>query len=291
MNFLGIETFLAIVQTHNLKRAADLLHLTQATVSYRLKTLEREMGAVLIERSKGVQTVILTPFGENFASIAERWNVLRRETELLQAGGSQLKLSVGGSNSLNTYVLPSLYRTLCRHLPKIRLQFVTQHSIELYDTLERREVDVAFVKLERTVPNIIVSPFFVDEMVLLRRATSENLGLAVHPSDLNCDYEIYMNWSPSFQIWHDRWWEPFNASRIRVDTASLIFSLLQDPKQWSVVPKSVAHSFVKSGQFTIQQLLDQPPERVCYKITHKYPKSTTSKSLAILDNYLEIFQQ
>jgi DNA-binding transcriptional LysR family regulator len=55
MNFLGIEAFLAIVQTHNLKRAADLLHLTQATISYRLKTLEQEMGAVLVERSKGVQ--------------------------------------------------------------------------------------------------------------------------------------------------------------------------------------------------------------------------------------------
>ncbi|WP_371377794.1 LysR substrate-binding domain-containing protein [Sporomusa aerivorans] len=288
MNYLGIEAFLAIVQTHNLKRAAELLHLTQATVSYRLKTLEKDMGAILVERSKGVQRITLTPFGENFVNIAERWQVLKRETEILQASGSQLRLSVGGSNSLNTYVLPPLYRALCQHMPKMRLQFVTQHSVELYDTLERREVDVAFVKMERTVPNIVVTPFFVDEMVLLRRATAGNLEAGVHPDELNCDHEIYMNWSPSYQIWHDRWWDTFNSSRIRVDTAGLIFSLLQDPKQWSVVPKSVAAAFVKSGQFAIQQLLDQPPGRVCYKITHKYPKSTISKSLSILDNYLDL---
>ncbi|MEL7565770.1 MAG: LysR family transcriptional regulator [Dehalobacterium sp.] len=292
MNFLGIEAFLAIVQTHNLKRAAKLLHLTQATVSYRLKTLEKEMGAVLVERSKGVQMITLTPFGENFVSIAERWNVLKRETEILQAKGAQLSLSIGGSNSLNTYVLTPLYQALCQHRPKMRLKFVTQHSIELYDTLERREIDVAFVKMERTVPNIMAAPFFVDEMVLIRRTIPENRDLEkVHPSDLNCEDEIYMNWSPSFQAWHDRWWDPFSPSPIRVDIAGLIFSLMQDPRQWSIVPKSVANAFVKSGQFSIQQLLDQPPARVCYKITHKYPKSTISKSLAILDKYIELILQ
>lgn len=289
MNFLGIEAFLAIVQTHNLKRAAELLHLTQATISYRLKTLEQEMGAVLVERGKGVQTITLTPFGESFVNIAERWNALKRETEILQASGVQVSLAVGGSNSLNTYVLPPLYRALCQHRPKLRLQFCTQHSLELYDTLERREIDVAFVKLARTVPNILAAPFFTDEMVLIRRATPENCGLGqVHPTELKSEHEIYMNWSPSYQIWHDRWWDPFSPSRVRVDTAGLIFSLLEDSKQWSITPKSVATAFVQSGHCTIQQLADPPPARICYKLTHKYPKTTVSKSLAILDGYLEL---
>jgi DNA-binding transcriptional LysR family regulator len=287
MYVAGIEAFLAIIQTQNLKRAADVLNLTQATVSYRLKILEQEMGAMLVERGKGLQKITLTPFGESFVNIAERWNALERDIEKLQASGPRLTLSIGGSNSLNSYVLPPLYRALTEHTPKIRLQFRTQHSVELWDTLERRELDVAFVKMERTVPNILVEPFFVDEAVLIRPTAPETSELMpIHPAELDCEHEIYWNWGPSFRIWHDRWWDPLRTSYIPVDIAGLIFVLMKNPKQWSVIPKSVADTFVKSGQFVIQRLLDSPPERVCYKITHKNSKPSIKKGLDILGQYM-----
>jgi DNA-binding transcriptional LysR family regulator len=292
MYVAGIDAFLAIVQTQNLKKASELINLTQATVSYRLKILEQEMGATLVERRKGIQKITLTPFGENFVTIAERWSRLKQDTEKLQASGPQLNLSIGGSNSLNTYVLPPLYRALAQHSPRIRLQFHTQHSVELWDTMERREIDVAFVKMERTVPNIDVEPFFIDEAVLIRPATAHEIGdlQPIHPTELNCEHEIYWNWGPAFKMWHDRWWDPIHAAYIPVDIAGLIFSLMQDPRQWSVVPKSVANSFVKTGQFVIQQLLDSPPERVCYKISHKNIKPSAKGSLAVLGQYMaELF--
>ncbi|EGO64592.1 LysR family transcriptional regulator [Acetonema longum] len=283
----GIEAFLAIVQTQSLKKAAEVLSLTQATVSYRLKTLEQEMGAILVERGKGRQKIALSPFGENFIAIAERWQALKRDTEKLQASGPQLTLSIGGSNSLNTYVLPPLYRSLTQHSPRIRLQFRTQHSGELWDTLERREIDVAFVKMERTVPNIEVEPFFVDEAVLIRPATPGSGELQpIHPTVLSSEYEIYWNWGPAFQVWHDRWWDPLRSASVSVDVSGLIVSLMRDPRQWSVVPKSVADTFVQSGQIVIQRLLDPPPERICYKITHKHSKPSVKKSLDILNQYM-----
>lgn len=289
MYVAGMDAFLAIVQTQSLRKAAELLNLTQATVSYRLKILEQEMGAILVERGPGIQKITLTPFGENFVIIAERWSALKQDIEKLQARGPQLSLSIGGSNSLNSYVLPPLYQALTQHLPRIRLQFRTQHSIELWNTLERREIDVAFVKMERTAPNIVVEPFFVDEAVLIRPATFETGALQpIHPTELNCEHEIYWNWGPAFQSWHDRWWDPLRSSYIPVDVAGLILSLMQDPKQWSVVPKSVANTFVNSGKFVIQQLTDPPPERVCYKITHRHIKPSVKKSLDILDEYIAV---
>lgn len=79
MYFPGIEAFLAIVQTGSISKAAELLHLSQATVSYRLKTLEKEMGGLLVERRKGAAQIRLTPKGEDFFSIAERWDALWRK--------------------------------------------------------------------------------------------------------------------------------------------------------------------------------------------------------------------
>jgi hypothetical protein len=87
-------------------------------------------------------------------------------------------------------------------------------------------------------------------------------------------------------MWHDHWWDPIRSPYIPVDIAGLIFLLMQDPRQWSVVPKSVANTFVKTGQFVIQQLLDSPPKRVCYKIIHRNIKPSVKRSLAVLDQYM-----
>ncbi|MBL6772438.1 MAG: LysR family transcriptional regulator [Alphaproteobacteria bacterium] len=52
MNIAGIQTFLAIVETGSLARAASRLNVTQSTVTTRLKTLEATLGQKLINRSK-----------------------------------------------------------------------------------------------------------------------------------------------------------------------------------------------------------------------------------------------
>ena len=208
--FLGIEAFLAIMQTGSLKKAADLLYLTQATISYRLKTLEQLMGKTLIERNKGAHTVSLTASGKKFISIAERWRVLKLETDALRSDSPELHLSIGGSMSLNRYLLPPVFQALSRHIPELQLQFRTEHSSELYNCVERREVDAAFVKRELAVPNVKIESFYVDEMVLVRPLTPENIETKiVHPKELRCEYELYINstgWGAAYSIWHDRWW-------------------------------------------------------------------------------------
>ncbi|VBB06929.1 Hypothetical protein LUCI_2171 [Lucifera butyrica] len=52
------------------------------------------------------------------------------------------------------------------------------------------------------------------------------------------------------------------------------------------MPKSVANTFVQTGQFVIQRLLASPPERICYKIIHKNSKPSVKRSLAVLDQYM-----
>ena len=283
----GIEAFLAIIEARSLKKAGEMLSLTQATISYRLKILEQEMGAQLIERNKGIQQITLTAFGENFVPIANRWYLLKEDMKKLQNNGYQHCLSIGGSNSLNTYVLPPLYQALSRHSPEINLTFRTQHSLELWEAMERHEINVGFVKMEKSAPNITIKPFFVDEVVLLRPAANIDSALQpIHPTEVNPKHEIYWNWGPSFQCWHNHWWGSLHPAYTSVDIASLIFTLMQDPLQWSVVPLSVAKSFVGSKKFVIQKLLDPPPQRTSYMITPVNVKPSFKDSLNILNKYM-----
>ena len=109
MNLAEIETFLTIVNTKSITKTADLLFLSQPTVSHRLTSLENELGFSLVIRNKGHKQVELTPKGMDFIILAERWMSLWKETLELQHNQEQLLLNIGCTDSLNIAVFVPLY--------------------------------------------------------------------------------------------------------------------------------------------------------------------------------------
>ncbi|MDX1743391.1 MAG: LysR family transcriptional regulator, partial [Ruegeria sp.] len=55
------RTFLAVVETGTFFDAANRVHVTQSTVSMRIRTLEQQLGQAVFERGKSGAT--LTPAG------------------------------------------------------------------------------------------------------------------------------------------------------------------------------------------------------------------------------------
>ncbi|MEL7278751.1 MAG: LysR family transcriptional regulator [Pseudomonadota bacterium] len=84
MNITSLQTFLAIVDTGSLVRASQALHVTQSTVTARLKSLEDELGQQLLNRQKSGTT--LTPAGTRLLSYARimtgLWRQAKYETGL-----------------------------------------------------------------------------------------------------------------------------------------------------------------------------------------------------------------
>jgi len=285
---IGIETFLAVVRSKSLSKAAGELHVAQTTVSQRLKVLENEIGIIVIERGKGIKQIRLTLAGEEFYRLAEQWSSIWRETKMLQAMGPRLSLVVGSVDSLNSYVLPQVYRAINKHNPPIMLEIHTSHSVDLYAEVESRHIHVAFVLREMVHPNVNVTKCFITPMVVLRPATTvEQESTIIQPSELDSNHELYMPWGQQgFKIWHEHWWDPLSPSRIRVDSTHLLLNLLKDPLQWAIVPMWIASEAIKGGNYFIYQLSDPPPNFICYKLTHKNPTSLTRRVLEIFDQYL-----
>lgn len=286
--YLGIEAFLAIARTQNVSRAAEQLNLAQTTVSKRLKLLEQELGVTLVERGKGIKTIQLTSMGEEFISIAERWIHLLLETQALPVKGPMLSLSIGTLDSINFGLFPALYRALNKNTPKIKLRVITSHSPELYDAVENREVNVAFSLLEQVHPNVVVEKCYTEPMVGITLASSSyNTSDPIRPRDLNPNAELYVLWGPTYRLWHDQWWDPICPGRVQVDTSQLILSFMHDPDQWSIVPLSVAKAAQAKNDISIFRLSPAPPERICYKLTHKHPKATTLQALEVFNAHLQ----
>ncbi len=284
----GLEAFLAIARTLNMSRAAEQLNLAQSTVSKRLKVLEYEVGTSLIERGQGSKSIRLTPAGNEFVDIAQRINSLWNESQRLQLNNRTISLGIGSLDSLNYAFFPPLYRLLSKHEPKLHLKLITSHSLNLYDLIERREVDVAFTLRERTTTTVVVEEYYREPMVVLRISSpSRPESEAVHPRDLNPDYELYQSGGLSYQLWHDKWWNPLYTNGIFGDTTQVILSVFCDERQWAIVPLSVAKMASTRGCFSMFPLVEAPPERIVYKITHKYPSTNAIESLKILDHYLK----
>lgn len=292
MDHRSLQMFLAVARTQNVSQAAEQLNLSQSAVSKRLKLLEQETALPLFERVRGNKTFRLTPAGEQFVDMAERWVSIWRETQALAFGRPALSLSIGTLDSLSYNFLPTLYQTLSRHEPKLNLKVVTSHSLELYDLVDRREVDVAFSLLRLEQPNIVVEKFLTESMVGIRLASDEGETVdCVHPAELATEDELYVDWGPVFQLWHDQWWASCCPGRIFLDTAHLIFSFFSHARQWAIVPLSVANKAMQTGKYRMFRFSEGQPDRVCYKLTHKYPKPGAAESLKIFERHLQQLPQ
>lgn len=83
MNIAAFQTFLAVVQTGNLSKAAELLNITQSTVTTRLDVLEETLGQKLLVRSR--RGAELTKAGFAF----------QRHAELMVQSWEQARKTVG----------------------------------------------------------------------------------------------------------------------------------------------------------------------------------------------------
>ncbi|MBU3146856.1 LysR family transcriptional regulator [Clostridium sp. CF012] len=290
MNFISVEAFLSIVETKSLSKAAEKLYLSQSTISHRLKILEQELNTELVLRKRGQRVITLTPKGEEFILIAKRWMSLWKDTLVWKAQDSLHKLNIGSVDSLNACVFSSLYNKLIRSDSPMIVKVSSHWTVTIFNLIESHEIDVGFVLWLPQSKNILCKPVFKERMVLISLIES-NFPEAVHPKDLNPRNEIFLDCGTSFEKWHDYWWDPSKREYSTVDTAALLMSFLDFPNLWSIVAISIARTFAKIKPIQISELLDSPPDRVCYQITHRYPKPSRVKSLEMFEEHFDNFKK
>ncbi len=159
MDLRQLEYFVAVVEEGNFTRAAARVHVVQSAVSAAIKTLERELGAVLLERSS--KRVALTGAGE--ALLPKARAVLDAADEAREAvaqveGGLTGTVRVGTLTAMTLIDLPALLGEFHRRHPGVlvRTSAATSGSQGLVEQLLDRRLDLSFVSLPGEVPDGIV---------------------------------------------------------------------------------------------------------------------------------------
>jgi len=289
MNYNEIEAFLAIVETKSLVKASEKLFTTQSNISYKLNSLEQKINAKLVYRSQGKKEIELTPKGEEFVSMAKRLISLYKEVDSWSLRDDEVQLKIGSVDSLNVYVFSDLYKTMLHPTSPIKINVSTHWSKTVYNLLETYELDLGLILTPVKSSSLNLNPIFHEKMVLVSDPNLSNYGLLVSPNDLDQSKEVFSNWGPEYMLWHSNHWNPSKYPYLTVDTGSIVFRCLDYPGTWSIVPLSMAKTFQKTQPLKISEIIQPPPSRTCYMITHKYPKVSVVKSLEYFEKRLNEF--
>lgn len=213
MDIVLARTFLEIVTSGSFFNAAKRLHVTQSTVSVRVKRLEEELGRTLFLRTKsGTQ---LTPAGEQFERFARSMMKVWEEAKY-QVGVPdtfESALIIGSQYSLWPKLSLRWLRLLERVMPDVALRAEMGMPDRLLRMMLDGLVDIAVMYTPQLRPGLNVEVLMEDTLVLA--STSPD-----YSADLKDDY-IFIDWGPEFAQAHKTHFPDFRASHVTLSLGTL----------------------------------------------------------------------
>ncbi|OYU34498.1 LysR family transcriptional regulator [Novosphingobium sp. PASSN1] len=153
----GLAAFLAIADAQGFSRAADKLGVAQSVVSKRLKRLEDQLGADLMDRTVR-NRVKLTRMGESYLPTARAAMVQLQQAERVGrnlARGTAGPLRIGAIfSAAMTGVLGAVLSALARDLPDVTVDLQMMETPEQLAALGEGRLDIGLVRPRLAFPSV-----------------------------------------------------------------------------------------------------------------------------------------
>lgn len=167
MSLWNYEIFDLIVTTGNLRKAAEIMHLTPSAVSHSLMKLEKEFGLPLLIRDRnGIE---LTEYGkEILPHIRTILNMDRKLREEVNSISGRLRGSVriGAFNSICCTWIPHLVRQMQTEYPDVEISIMQNGYEALERGLLEGVLDLVFVSIPPKY-NLSAIPLMKDRLLCI----------------------------------------------------------------------------------------------------------------------------
>ncbi|WP_164984914.1 LysR family transcriptional regulator [Ammoniphilus sp. CFH 90114] len=271
MDYEHWETFLALADTHSFSRTAELLHISQTTVTNRIKQLENKVGKLLFVRD--TRSVRLSEAGLALYPYAKKGLELLKQGELVAKNSIDFDeiLAIGSHVSIwHYFLLPYIHEL--RNQSQYTLRFFTGHTKRMLDLLMDGRLDACVVPTPPHHPylegielfqesfQLVASPFLFTQVPL--HLTSEELRTLPF---------IHIPWESPFLDWFHQDIGTRLLPSIEVDDTTVLTRLLLNHKMLAFLPELVARSFIQSGELISIPFrsLHPIPKRSIYLVFHK----------------------
>lgn len=146
MELRTLRYFLAVAQEENITRAADVLHVTQPTLSRQIMDLERELGTALMLRGKNGLT--LTDDGIFFRQRAEE--IVELAGRLERAFVEKNKevsgvIAIGATEAVGSRLFAKLIKRFSEKYPLVQFNLYNEMADYIKDRMDKGLIDVGLL--------------------------------------------------------------------------------------------------------------------------------------------------
>ncbi|MFJ7725192.1 LysR family transcriptional regulator [Neobacillus sp. NPDC097160] len=168
MEFQWLNTFITAADCGNFRRTAELLYISQPSVTVHIKQLEKELGILLFHRNG--KKIKLTEEGKQYLGHAKRLlEVYQRGLEDITSfsQGYTRKLSLGISPLIADTILPYVLKSYTKQYPEVEISVKIIESVDIEQAVLNEEVDLGLSCLNSNHPTMISELLSKDRVILV----------------------------------------------------------------------------------------------------------------------------
>jgi len=257
MDLALARTFLTVVETGSFIDAARRMHVTQSTVSARVKSLEEQLGRPLFQRGKSGAT--LTAAGEQFQkhalALVRVWQQARLEVGL--SGEHRDHLAVGALPGLWEGFLLGWLAWMRQNIDDIAVSATAGPAATLIQRLLEGTLDLAVMYRPTQPPGLAMEHLFDDELVLV---SSGKRGPAEY---------VFVNWGQDFQNDHAAAFPDQTNPALNLDIGALGIDYLLARDAQAYFPRRLVQPHIERGRLK----LSRRARRFTYPVYMVYPEA------------------
>ena len=174
MELRVLKYFLTVAREESMTKAAEILYITQPTLSRQIAELEEEVGSALFIRSN--RNVTLTDAGILFRRRAEEMLALEEKIKS-EFGGKEERLGgtigIGMAESLSANIVAEIVKEFSKRYPSVKFELFTAMADQVQDRIDRGTLDIG----------LLLEPVNVDKYDFIRLPVKERLGALMRTDD------------------------------------------------------------------------------------------------------------
>lgn len=161
----------AIATEKSFTKAADVLYLSQPSLSKQIKTLEKNLNVRLIHRENN--KISFTENGKILLHYSERILPLCEEccrVLIDLKNGERGNLTIGANQTIGRYLLPKILELFVKNYPHINLEIKINSTQNITKRVKNKEIDIGLVSGEISKEfstHVSAEPFVEDEIILI----------------------------------------------------------------------------------------------------------------------------
>lgn len=168
MNYNWLRYFKVLAETEHYTHAAELLDITQPSLSHAISNLEDELGIFLFEKQG--RNIKLTKYGKIFYSyVSSAMDSIDHGVTYLQSLASQDQgtIDLGFIYTLGSYYIPSVISAFLESNNKINFNLRQGTTVDIIEQIKNETLDVGFCSYRETDNKINFIPVVKEEMTII----------------------------------------------------------------------------------------------------------------------------